>query len=185
MNKAFFFIVSIITGCLILISCARQENSIQTVQSVDLSKYLGKWHEIARLPNHFQKQCISDVTAEYALSKNKKWVQVTNSCINKNKKLEQAIARAYIVDAKTNAKIKVNFLPVFLHWLNIGFGNYWILDLGKNYEYALVGDPTLKYLWVLSRTNKMDVYTYHQLLQKAKQLGFDVDKMVLTKQTNF
>lgn len=152
---------------------------LETVSYVDLKKYTGKWYEIARFDQSFQKDCTA-VTAEYSLSKNG-YMKVKNSCrLHSPKgKLKVAKARGWIKDKQTNAKLKVQF---FLRKFKIPLfaGNYWILDLGDDYEYALIGDPSRKYLWILNREEKMDDDTYIYLVQKAKDLKFDTSKLLKT-----
>ena len=152
---------------------------LDTVENVDIQRYLGKWYEIARFDQKFQKNCTA-VTAEYKLRKNGT-IKVINKCrkFNPKGKLKVAIGRARVTNKNTNAKLRVQF---FLRFLNIGFlsGNYWILDLGEDYEYALIGDPSRKYLWILSRTKEMDERTYLSLVQKAETLGFDTSKLLKT-----
>lgn len=152
---------------------------LETVENVELNRYLGKWYEIARFDQKFQKNCTA-VTAEYKLRKNGT-IKVINKCrkFSPDGKLKVAIGRARVTDKNSNSKLRVQF---FLSFLNIGFlsGNYWILDLGEDYEYAMVGDPSRKYLWILSRTSQLDERTYLGLVQKAQTLGFDTDKLLKT-----
>jgi apolipoprotein D and lipocalin family protein len=152
---------------------------LETVDYVDVNRYLGKWYEIARFEQKFQKGCTA-VTAEYKLRRNGT-IKVINKCRKGNPqgKLKKAIGRARVIDRSTNAKLKVQF---FLKFLNIGFlsGNYWILDLGQDYEYALIGDPTREYLWILSRTKTMDEELYQELLVKARDMEFDTSRILKT-----
>ncbi len=146
-----------------------------TVRSVELSRYLGKWYEIARYPNRFQRDCMGEVTAEYTLRKDGK-IAVLNSCRKKNGSLSQARGTAKIADATTNSKLKVTFFWPF-------YGNYWIVDLPSDYSYAIVGEPQRKYLWILSRTPKMDPVLYESLLLKVEQIGYDPEKLIKTPQS--
>ncbi len=148
---------------------------LPTVDFVDIEKYMGKWYEIALFPQWFQKNC-TGTFAEYSLLKSGK-VQVINSCnlLTLDGKLKVAKGKAYVADKSTNAKLKVTFFWPF-------YGDYWIIALGDNYEYAMVGAPDRKYLWILSRTPKMDKKTFEMLTKKAKSLGFDVSKLDLTLQ---
>lgn len=164
-----------------LIAACAQANypTLETVDFVDVDRYLGKWYEIARFEQSFQKNCTA-VTAEYSKRKNGT-IKVVNTCrkFSPKGKLKTAIGRARVVNKETNAKLKVQF---FLRWLNIGFlsGNYWILALDEDYQYAMVGDPSRKYLWILNRSPKMDERTYLELVQKAETLGFDTSKLLKT-----
>jgi apolipoprotein D and lipocalin family protein len=143
---------------------------LEVVPKVDLKRYLGKWYEIARLPARFQEGC-DESTATYALNENGS-ISVLNECV-KNGKPKKAKANAKVVDKTSEAKLKVTFFWPFA-------GDYWILDLGKDYEYAVVGTPSRKYLWMLSRTPKMDEKLYSQLVESAKSKGFNVDNLIKT-----
>ncbi len=143
---------------------------LQTVAKVDVARYLGRWYEIARLPNRFQKGCAGS-TADYALREDGE-ISVINSCRNVHDgSLEQVTGRAWIVDTASNARLKVTFFWPFR-------GDYWIIELGKEYEYAVVGTPSRKYLWILSRTASMDEGLYAAILQRAAQQGFDAGAVI-------
>lgn len=138
---------------------------LQTVENVDLSRYVGQWFEIARYPNSFQKNCIAS-SALYTLNKDGE-IEVLNKCIDANSgQPRQAKGRAWIIDHKSNAKLKVSFFWPFR-------GDYWIIDLDKNYEYAVIGTPSRKYLWILARKSTMDDELLKSILQKAALQGFD------------
>jgi apolipoprotein D and lipocalin family protein len=144
---------------------------LEAVPHVELEKYLGKWYEIAHLPARFQEGC-SETTATYALSKNSA-ISVLNECM-KNGKIKRAKGKAKVVDKVTGAKLKVTFFWPF-------YGNYWILKLGDAYDYAVVGEPTRKYLWILNRTPQMDDKLYSQLMNFVASKGFDVARLIKTR----
>jgi apolipoprotein D and lipocalin family protein len=146
--------------------------SLEVVPHVELEKYLGKWYEIAHLPAKFQEGC-NQTTATYTLSKDGS-ISVLNQSI-KNGKMKQAKGKAKVVDNNSNAKLKVTFFWPF-------YGDYWILKLGDNYDYSIVGTPNRKYLWILSRTPQMDDKLYSILTEYAKSKGFDVNKLIKTIQ---
>ena len=152
----------------------RGKDELEVVQSVDLSRYVGRWYEISRLPNGFQKKCADLVTANYTLRADGK-IEVINRCRKASGEYATAKGRAKIADKKTNAKLKVTFFWPF-------YGDYWILDLGPNYDYAVVGEPRRKYLWILSRSPRMDETLYQQLLQKMASQGFNTEMMIRTSQ---
>jgi apolipoprotein D and lipocalin family protein len=156
------------------LALADREDELEVVQSVDLIRYVGRWYEISRLPNSFQNKCVDTVTANYTMRANGN-IEVINRCRKVSGDYATAKGKAKIVDKKTNAKLKVTFFWPF-------YGDYWFLDLGPNYEYAVVGEPSRKYLWVLSRSPQMDEPLYHQLLQKMAAKGFNTDKMIRTSQ---
>ena len=145
-----------------------EHNSLDVVPHVDLEKYLGKWYEIAHLPFKFEDNC-TDITATYSLSKDGN-ISVLNECL-RDGKLKQAKGKAKVVDKNTGAKLKVTFFWPFS-------ADYWIIDLGKDYDFAVVGTPNRKYLWILSRSPQMDGKLFSQLIESVKSKGFDVTKLI-------
>ena len=144
---------------------------LEVVPQVDLSKYLGKWYELAHLPFKFEEGC-NETTATYTQLDNGA-ISVLNEC-TKNGKVKRARGKAKIVDKTTNAKLKVTFFWPF-------YGDYWIIKLGEYYEYAVVGTPDRKYLWILSRKPEMDNALFSELTQFAKSKGFDVEHLIGTR----
>ncbi len=149
--------------------------TLQTVPYVDLKKYAGKWHEIAAIPQRFQKGC-SSTTAEYTLT-DKGFVIVENRCNKDSIDGESSYikGKAFVVENSGNAKLKVQFFWPFK-------GKYWIIDLSPDYDYAVVGHPNRKYLWILSRTSTMSPFTYRDILSRIKEKGFDISKIKITPQ---
>lgn len=138
---------------------------LQTADHVDLTRYTGRWYEIARLPNRFQKGCLAS-TADYVLRSDGE-IDVINSCRDaEDNTLRQVKGRAWVVDPVGNARLKVSFFWPFR-------GDYWIIELGKEYEYAVVGTPDRKYLWVLSRTETMSDADYAAIIKRVEQQGFE------------
>jgi apolipoprotein D and lipocalin family protein len=144
--------------------------ALEVVKSVDLNRYIGVWYEIAHLPFKYQRGC-SATTATYLLRADGR-IDVLNRCM-KGDKESKAKGVAWIVDSSTNARLKVRFFWPFS-------GDYWIIDLGKNYEYAVVGVPNRKYLWILSRTPRMDQSLLEEIKGRAAQQGFDVSRLIST-----
>lgn len=162
----FYLIFLILT-----ISVAAQNNSVKTVNYVDLEKYSGRWYEIAKIPNKFQKHCYKGTTAEYLIKKNGE-IEVTNSCFEKDGNLDKTVGVARIVDTKTNAKLEVSFVS-FLGWRPF-WGDYWILGLDENYKWAFVGTPNRKYGWILSRTSSLDKSILDKIFEILKSNGYNV-----------
>jgi apolipoprotein D and lipocalin family protein len=154
---------------------------VQTVAKVDLQRYAGKWYEIARYPNRFQKQCAGNVTANYIITAEGK-LDVINQCKKKNGELQTAKADGKVVDKQTNAKLKVRFAPSFLSILPFVWGDYWIIDLAPDYSYAVVSDSKRDYFWILSREPQMSETLYAQIMERAKSKGFDPTRAVRTAQ---
>ncbi len=149
--------------------------TLQTVPAVDLQKYSGKWFEIASFPQQFQKGCHC-TTAEYTISE-KGYVIVENRCNRDsiNGKQSYIKGKAFADKNTGNAKLKVQFFWPFR-------AKYWIIDLANDYSYAVVSNPNKKYLWILSRTPKMDIEVYQQIIKRLKEKGFELTKLQNTVQ---
>ncbi|MDD5675624.1 MAG: lipocalin family protein [Chitinivibrionales bacterium] len=156
---------------ILLLSCKKQANQFTPVTGFDLNKYLGTWYEIARLPNSFEKG-LERVTATYSLKDNAK-VVVDNRGL-KNGKPARAVGKAIVAGAPDQGYLKVSFFGPF-------YADYIILDLDKNYSYAMVASSN-KYLWILSRTPLLGKETIDSLVTKAGKLGFDTGKLFFTPQ---
>jgi len=155
--------------------CAKEPAPLQVAPSVDLARYAGKWYEIARLPNWFQRACSAGTTATYTLRPDGK-VGVVNTCRKSDGTLKVAKGIARLEgDREPNTKLKVTFFWPFS-------GKYWILDLAPDYSWALVGEPSRKYLWVLSREPRMQETVYEDILRRAAARGFDTSRMIRASQ---
>ena len=148
---------------------------LETVRHVDLDRYTGRWFEIARYPNRFERKCDRDVTAEYSKKENGT-IRVVNACVTRTGAIERSEGTAKIVDPSTNAKLKVTFFWPF-------YGKYWIIGLGDQYEYAVVGEPSREYLWILSRTPAIQDALYRKILLQVAASGYEPRKLVKTTQT--
>jgi apolipoprotein D and lipocalin family protein len=155
---------------------------VRTVEAVDLDRYAGDWFEIARYPNRFQRGCAGDVTASYSRRDDGR-IDVSNRCRTADGAISaHGIAR--VADRKTRAKLKVRFAPGFLSFLPFVWGDYWVIGLGEDYSWAVVGSPDRKYLWILSRTPVLDPASYADALEAAHANGFDPDRLVKTSQSD-
>ena len=163
-----------LAGLALLAGCATTHPPLPTVQSVELARYVGTWHEIARLPNSFQAMCASDTRAQYRIDGDR--LTVLNSCRTADGKLEQAEGIARVVEGSGGAKLRVSFFRPF-------YGDYWVLDLDPDYRWVLVGEPARRYAWVLAREPKLDAATLEALLSKAAALGFERQDFVTTPHT--
>ncbi|GGI19262.1 MAG: lipocalin family protein [Oxalicibacterium faecigallinarum] len=154
---------------------------VRTVPKVDLAKYVGVWYEIARFPNRFQEQCTGNVTAQYR-KRSDGDIDVINRCKQKDASTDEAIGRARVADPATNARLKVRFAPDWLGWIPFVWADYWIIDLADDYSYAVVGEPSREYLWVLSRSPVLPDATYDAIVNRATEQGFDTSKLKKTQQ---
>ena len=160
----------------ILAACAHAPAGppLRTVERVDLQRYLGRWYEIATIPMSFQKGC-TGVTATYSLRPDGD-IKVVNTC--RQDSLDgperSAEGKAWSVDP-SNAKLEVQFFWPF-------HGSYWVIDLDPEYRWAVVGHPSRKYLWILSRTPRMDDATYEGILSRLREQAYDLSLLVKTPQ---
>jgi len=156
-----------------------QEKSLTTVKYVDLKKYVGLWYEVAKIPNSFQDQCIKNTTAKYTLTKDGE-IYVTNSCIDEDGEVDAADGVVRVVDKKSNAKLEVSFVS-FLGWRPF-WGDYWIIGLEDNYKWAIVGTPSRKYGWILSRTKSLDSETLGKINSILAAQGYNPKKFEFSPQ---
>tara|TARA_B100000886_G_scaffold333899_1_gene288646 strand:+ start:135 stop:668 length:534 start_codon:yes stop_codon:yes gene_type:complete len=170
----------LLTALFLLISLsAFAKPNLESVSYVDIERYAGKWYEISRYANRFQRKC-AGTTAEYT---NKgSYIAVKNSCQQKSDIMKVKVADGYarVADTKTNSKLRVSFVPFFgrYGWFA---GKYWIIELGKNYEYAVVGEPKRNFLWILSRTKAMPTALYNEILQRLESVHhYDTSKLIKT-----
>lgn len=150
-------------------------SELKTVESVDVPRYMGTWYEIAKFPIRFENGLVG-VTATYSLLPDGT-VGVLNSGYmgSFEGKKKTARGKARVADARTNAKLKVSFFWPFS-------ADYWIIELGDDYEYAAIGNESRKYLWILSRTPQMDESLYEELVRRLQDKGFDTSRLVKNPQ---
>lgn len=172
---------AVLWGCVVILSgAARAAPDLPVVPQIETARYEGRWYEIARLPNFFQRKCAADVFAEYRLLEDGR-IGVRNQCSRDDGRVDfvEGVARRQREDGP-NTKLEVSFLPAALRWVPFTWGEYWIVELGGDYEYSVVGTPSRKYLWILSRSPAMDEERYQDILSRVAKLGFDVSAVVRT-----
>jgi len=147
---------------------------LTVVKQVDLKRYVGTWYEIASFPHSFQRGCVGS-KATYTLRDDGD-ISVLNECRkgSLDGEIDSVQGKAWVDDPETNAKLKVSFFWPFR-------ADYWIIDLGENYEYAVVGHPSRNYLWILSRTTQMDETLYNRIVERLqKGQGYDTSRLQKT-----
>jgi len=160
---------------------AHASSPVQSIPVVDLARYAGKWYEIARYPNSFQRQCAADVTAEYTLEPGGR-IRVVNRCRRRDGTVDSVDGVAKRAPGAPDSQLKVRFAPAVFSFIPAVWGDYWIIGLGRDYSYAVVGDPSRKYLWILSRTPRLEGPAYDEALEAVKVNGFDPNRLERTKQ---
>ena len=154
---------------------------VHTIATLDVSRYMGTWYEIAKFPNRFQMQCVANTRAQY-LAQSNGTVQVLNSCLTAEGRTIDALGLAKQVGHVTSPKLQVRFAPAWLSWLPLVWGDYWVIDLDADYQLVAVSDATREYLWVLSRTPQVDAKAYGALMERLKAQHFEVHKLEPTPQ---
>ncbi|KAI3513857.1 hypothetical protein L1887_12064 [Cichorium endivia] len=159
------------------------KKEMEVVKGLDLQRYMGRWYEIASFPSFFQPKNGINTRATYTLNDDGT-VHVLNETWSDGKR-DSIEGTAYKADPKSDeAKLKVKFyLPPFLPIIPVT-GDYWVLFIDEDYQYALIGQPSRKYLWILCRQTHIDDETYNQLVQKAIDEGYDVNKLKKTPQAD-
>ncbi|MBK8108436.1 MAG: lipocalin family protein [Betaproteobacteria bacterium] len=167
--------------CSVLVALAAaahaQPAPLAALPTLDIPSYMGTWYQVAWFPNRFQKQCIADTTATYRRIPD--GVEVTNRCRNAEGKIEDIVGLARPAGSEIRgnalqpAQLEVSFLPSWLRWLPI-WGSYWVIQLADDGRYAVVGEPTREYLWVLSRTPKLAPADESAIRSRLTQQGFDL-----------
>ncbi|WP_369040200.1 lipocalin family protein [Stenotrophomonas maltophilia] len=143
---------------------------VRAVSELDIDRYAGQWHEIAHLPVSFQKNCVGDITATYSLRGDGR-ISVTNACrIDSGERIvAEGVARP--VEGQPG-QLQVRFAPDWLSWVPLVWADYWVIALDPDYQWAVVGEPDRRYLWILSRAPSMDRALFDQLKARAEAMGY-------------
>jgi apolipoprotein D and lipocalin family protein len=173
-------------------SAVHAAEPLQTVPSVDLKRYQGRWYQIAYYPNAFQKQCVGNTTADYRLLMTGQ-IEVTNRCSTADGSVSQVVGAARLKPPKflgvpvargtDTAKLEVRFAPSFLAWLNAVWAPYWVIQLADDYRYVVVGEPQREYLWILSRTPELSAADRATIEAQLVGQGYDVSRLKDEPQT--
>ncbi|WP_319239446.1 lipocalin family protein [uncultured Propionivibrio sp.] len=155
--------------------------TLTTIATLDVPRYMGRWHEIAKYPNRFQKQCVGSTQAEYSLEPDGR-VRVLNRCRVEGGGTQEAIGIARQAGDADSAKLKVRFAPAWLSFLPWVWGDYWVIDLDRDYQLVAVSEPTRQFLWILSRTPTVAPENLNALVHRLRDKGFDIDKLEMTPQ---
>ncbi|GAB2491381.1 lipocalin family protein [Arenimonas alkanexedens] len=158
-------------------AAAEPAQPLQAVPELDLQRYSGTWYEIARLPMYFERRCVSDVTATYVPLESGR-VEVRNACLRDDGVRMQSKGMARLSGTEP-AKLEVRFAPSWLSFLPMVWSDYWVIALDEDYQWALVGEPDRKYLWILSRDSELDAATFDMLKAKARELGYSLDELIV------
>jgi len=169
MHRPALLFFSILTAC-ILCSCTSRP-PLRTVAEVDLKRYEGTWHEVARYPNWFQRSCEGPASAEYT-AQSDGTILVVNRCTSKRSKVQEVVGKATVVPDSGNAKLRVGFGGPFK-------GDYWIIGLDeKNYSWAVVGHPSRLFLWLLAREKKVPPGVLAEMERIVVEQGYNPERLL-------
>ncbi len=151
---------------------------VTSVDQLDITRYAGQWHEIARLPMFYQRDCVGGGTAQYTL-RDDGLVGVHNSCRNEDGETDtvEGIARR---DKDHPGRLEVRFAPDWLSWLPLTWADYWVIAVDPDYQWAVVGEPGREYLWILSRTPEMSRARFDELKALATDMGYDLETLIVS-----
>jgi apolipoprotein D and lipocalin family protein len=183
-NSSFCRLLTIACLCGGLSSSALATD-VKAVESVDLQRYLGRWHEIASIPQFFQRKCIRDTVAEYSALESGE-IRVENTCTREDGGREKAEGRARRSEpnvANATSKLEVSFLKLFGEYRFWAGGDYWVIELDPNYQWVVVGHPSRRYGWVLARKQSLPVVTIAEIVGRIKAQGYDACEFIVTPQT--
>lgn len=155
---------------------------VMTVQQLDLDRFMGRWYEIARLPNGHQANCASNDARTFERLSDAA-LRVTASCRHGDGSEEQHEVVARVRDFASRAKLELRYAPRAFAWLPFVWDDYWVIDIDPAYQHALVGDPARQSLWILSRQPVMEATAYHALVEIADKQGFTTQKLLHTPQS--
>jgi len=142
---------------------------LQTVESVDLSRYVGLWYELAHIPNRFQEGC-QDGTATFSLRKDGE-IDILNSCRDRQDgRMRHADGRGWVIDTSSNARLKFSFFWPFR-------SEYLIIDQGKDYEYSVICTSDRKRLWLIARTPSLTSEVFELIMRRIENQGFNRDSL--------
>ncbi|SEW13019.1 apolipoprotein D and lipocalin family protein [Luteibacter sp. 329MFSha] len=164
-------------------SASLASTPVTAVANLDLDRYAGTWHEIARLPMYFQRKCTGAVTATYKPLPDGT-VAVHNACDTGSGERIASDGVARRPEPYARGKLEVRFAPKWLSWIPFVWADYWVIALDDDYRWAMVGQPGRKYLWILSRTPAMDKATFDSLKQRATAMGYDLSPLIVSGQVN-
>lgn len=163
---------------LVFAAAAQAATPVSSVPALDISRYAGPWHEIAHLPVSFQKNCVGEISAHYTLREDG-MIGVRNGCATGDGGRSEVEGVARAVPGEPG-RLQVRFAPDWLAWVPWVWADYWVLALDPDYQWAVVGEPRRRYLWILSRSPRMPRAQFEALKDKAVAMGYVLDELVVT-----
>ncbi|MEF8798935.1 MAG: lipocalin family protein [Candidatus Bipolaricaulota bacterium] len=155
------------------------QSQLKTVEELDIDKYLGEWYAVASIPRFFNRSCAWGNKAEYRLRDDGR-IDVLNTCYTEEGKKREVRAVGWVPDRLEPGKLKVSFLPLFGYRLFAA--DYWVLEVGDDYEYAVVGHPNRNFGWILSRKPELEPETLEAIADRLEGMGYDFSDFEMNPQ---
>lgn len=150
---------------------------LEAVPDLDLDRYAGDWHEIARLPVAQEKHCVAAITVRYTRLADGT-LSVRNACVAADGEQIAATGLARIADDDP-ARLELRFAPNWLGWVPFVWNDYWVIAIDEDYRWAIVGEPDRRRLWFLARTPTVDAELLESLKGRARTHGYDLDALIV------
>lgn len=168
--------LALLAAATLAVAAVQAAEPLRPVPELDLSRYAGTWHEIARLPMKYEADCVRDITATYTPLENGR-IAVRNECTRADgqRKVAEGVARP----AGAPAKLQVRFAPAWLSFLPMVWADYWVIALDDEYRWALVGEPGREFLWILSREPSLPAATFEDIKSRARAMGYRLDQLIV------
>lgn len=166
----------ILTLALLLISTSLPATSLpnRPVASINLQRYMGQWHEIAHVPLYFQRKCIGPVTSTSVIASSGE-IKLHATCATRG----GAKTVDLLATSKPAQPAAFGIRFAWLSWIHHAWFEYWVIDIDPNYQWAVIGGPGAKHLWILAREQRMNFALYQQLVERARERGYPVDELVV------
>lgn len=162
------------------IGCASDPPApMDTVSDFEPELYIGDWSQIATIPAWFQRDCVANTKASYALT-GERQVRVVNTCDTADGGSDRAEGRARFTGPANEGRLEVTFARAFGIWLWPASGEYWVLRIGPDYQWSVVGHPSRDYAWVLARSPTIEDDTLATVAQVLEDAGYDLCTLELT-----
>jgi len=176
MSSPFFaaLLAGLVGGC-----SSEVATPLETVSNFDVSRYLGRWHQVAAIPAWFQRDCVANTMANYTLGEDG-LIEVVNSCETADGTRKRAEARARFMNKGSDGRLEVTFVELLGFWVWLAAGDYWIIGLDPDYQWSIVGQPSREFAWILARSESLDRQTLQEIQKILRRAAYDPCDLLLT-----
>ena len=178
-RKANRLVAAALFGALMAGCSSDPHASMSTVSNFEVERYLGQWHQVAAIPAWFQSDCVANTAADYAMGEDG-LIEVVNSCETADGSRKKAEARARFLMGPSDGRLEVTFVEVAGLWVWPAAGDYWIIGLDPEYRWAVVGQPSREFAWILARSRSLDAQTLRNIHHILEREAYDTCELLLT-----